>query len=72
MARQRTVSCLVVPCLVSGFEDYTLYAAAGAVQVATRTSTWNYVSSFFDAPRAQASIKAGIPKYKDTYSRTWW
>ena len=54
-----------------GFGDYTLYSVAGAVQIATLNSTWNYVSSFFDDPRDQASIRAGIQKYKDTHLWIW-
>lgn len=52
-----------------GFEDLTLLSAAGAVQILTGTSSWNYVSSFFDDPRNQKSIKMGI---KDTHSWIGW
>ncbi len=55
-----------------GFEDIILQSAAGAVQIATKTSSWSYISSFFDDPRDQASIKRGIQKYKDTNSWIWW
>ena len=55
-----------------GFGDLTLYSAAGAVQITTGTSSWSYVSSFFDDPRDQKSIKMGIQRYKDTKSWIWW
>ena len=54
-----------------GLGDLTLYSA-GAVQIATGTSSWSYVSSFFDDPRDQASIKMGIQRYKNTNSWIWW
>ena len=55
-----------------GFEDLTLLSAAGAVQILTGTSSWDYVSSFFDDPRDQKSIKMGIKRFKDTNSWIWW
>ena len=55
-----------------GFEDLTLLSAAGAVQILTGTSSWDYVSSFFDDPRDQKSIKMGIQRFKDTNSWIWW
>ena len=54
------------------FEDLTLLSAAGAVQILTGTSSWDYVSSFFDDPRDQKSIKMGIQRFKDTNSWIWW
>ena len=56
---------------VMGFDDHTLMFAGG-VQIATRTSSWSYVSSFFDDPRDQVSIKTGIDKFKNSHSFIWW
>ena len=55
-----------------GFEDFILLSAAGAVQIATGTSSWDYISSFFDDPRDQKSIQMGIQRFKDTNSWIWW
>ena len=55
-----------------GFEDLILLSAAGAVQISTGTSSWDYVTSFFDDPRDQESIKKGIQRFKDTNSWIWW
>ena len=45
---------------VMGFEDVILKSAGGAVQIATGTSSWSYVSSYFDDPRDQKAIQKGI------------
>ena len=58
--------------MTMGFEEEILYKAAGAVQIATKTSSWSYVSSYFDDPRDQASIKKGIQKYKEINHWIWW
>lgn len=55
-----------------GFNDLILKSAGGAVQIATGTSSWNYVTSFFDDPRDQASIQLGIDKYKKSHFWIWW
>lgn len=58
-----------------GFDDITLYSAAGAVQIygsITGDSPIGPLSSFFDDPRDQSSIKMGIQRYKDTNSWIWW
>ena len=51
-----------------GFEDVTLKSAAGAVQFVTGTSSWSYVSSYFDDPRDQKAIQKGIDIFKSTHS----
>ncbi len=57
---------------VMGFEDDILKSAAGAVQIATETSSWSYVLSYFDDPKDQKAIQKGIDIFKDTHSWIWW
>ena len=57
---------------VMGFEDIILKSAGGAVQIATNTSSWSYVSSYFDDPRDQRAIQKGIDIFKNTHSWLWW
>ena len=55
-----------------GFEDDILLVAAGAAQILDNTSSFKYISSYFDDPRDQVYIKLGIQKYKNTHSWIWW
>jgi len=55
-----------------GFEDLVLCSAAGAAQIMDGTSSWSYIFSFFDDPRGQVSIIAGIQRYRDTNPWIWW
>ena len=57
---------------VMGFEDIILESAGGAVQIATNTSSWSYVSSYFDDPRDQRAVQKGIDIFKNTHSWIWW
>jgi len=57
---------------VMGFEDVILKSAGGAVQIATRTSSWRYILSYFDDPRDQKAIQKGIDIFKNTHSWIMW